>query len=181
MSVTPKRRTPTPHQLSGHDSLGLMSPPNPNRSIPHQDRSSQQVIFKPVALLKQTIKFWEELLKLDDNPLRLEVDLASGDPMATSRLVLELSALLPDVGTAAEVELAEPQVSIGADTSPVDRWTKQRSVLQKELARLNIWKSDFGSRDMKLLLSEPSPLDRTISETIIELGESLLSCESLDL
>ncbi|KAM0420389.1 hypothetical protein ACHAPT_011809 [Fusarium lateritium] len=54
-------------------------------------------------------------------------------------------------------------------------WIKGRSILQNEFARLQIWRSDFGSENMKLLLSTASPLSRPISEAILSIAETLLS------
>lgn len=151
--------------------------------------------FQPVDLLKQTIKFWALLLEQDADPIRRGVDLASADLASTSRLIAELSSLLPDVSCADIEDVrsgAGEAIASGSLTSlPEDsevndrseaganRWVRNRSVLQNEFARLNIWKSDFSGADIRLLLSGENPLYETILETILSLSETLLSCKIL--
>ncbi|RSL44309.1 hypothetical protein BHE90_011060 [Fusarium euwallaceae] len=93
----------------------------------------------------------------------------------------ELSLLLPDMNkdeqpvifpTDAEPKSGQPMNALGVQAHP---WIKRRSILQNEFARLQIWRSDFGSENMKLLLSGLSPLRRTILETILSIAETLLS------
>lgn len=154
--------------------------------------------LRPISFLKSAIRFWSMLVEQDTSPLRPDIQIESSD--SSDKLISELSRLLPDIGSQEAPEVSLPSDTRGSAAegsslsgsapihpkpeeipnvdplrAPEPSWTKQRSVLQNELARLKIWKSNFSERDMTLLLSKPSPLFRTILETVVGLAETLIS------
>lgn len=149
----------------------------PSRHISRRDRPrpySRRRKTKPqsqlIYLLDETINFWSLLLNQNASPLKRNIDLTPSD--STKKLLTELSSLLPDMK---QCQFLVPE----AKSENGNNWIKQKLVMQNEFARLVIWKSDFSSMDMTLLLSENSPLRRMIAETLLSITEMLLSRKKL--
>ncbi|KAH8747478.1 hypothetical protein F5883DRAFT_244203 [Diaporthe sp. PMI_573] len=128
-------------------------------------------MFQQTELLRQTVKLWTLLIYQDTNPLRQDVNLASDD--LTEKLLSELSRRFPDMnhdGSSKyghEVFPKDGGAALGKGDDPETVcWIKNRVALQDEFARFVIWKSNFTSRDIALLLSDASPLYRSILETV---------------
>ncbi|KAH8743460.1 hypothetical protein F5883DRAFT_41993 [Diaporthe sp. PMI_573] len=140
-------------------------------------------MFQQTELLRQTVKLWTLLIYQDTNPLRQDVNLASDD--LTEKLLSELSRRFPDMNHDGSFKYGHEvfptdggaALSEGDDPETVC-WMKNRVALQDEFARFVIWKSNFTSRDIALLLSDASPLYRSILETVLSIAETLLGCKA---
>lgn len=124
-----------------------------------------------VHILTETIHFWSLLLSQKTSPLKPDIDLTSRE--STEKLISEMSAMLPKRN---QHKLPMRRAQSDDDNT----WNKQKSVLQTEFARLVIWKLDFDSEDIGLLLSVPTPLSTMILETILSIAELLISCKHVD-
>lgn len=154
---------------------------NPSRLVERMESDIPETDkFQQTELLRQTIKLWTLLIHQDTNPLRQDVNLASDDP--TERLISELSRRFPennhDGSFIDEHEPLPKDTAVEKEDDPKTVcWMKNRVALQDEFVRFAIWKSNFSARDIALLVSDASPLFRSIVETVLSIAETLLECK----